>query len=403
MPTQPRIPGIEVRPNDTAKVRINRRGVRANHTFTDLGAAISWRTRALHAIDRGQPLPALPGAAAATVQTPKRSATILDASDHLLSGIERGEIRTKTGAVYKPATARKYESALRLDVLPELGGVKVVALETGDVQRWVDQTAAQRGVEQAVNALTALRVVLHACMRYGELERDPCVGVRVPRSTTTPRAVPVLSAAAARTLIAAAERDDAGNHLRPAGSFIAPMVRLGLDTGLRMGELLGLRWGAEGVDLDAGLIHVTQAVDRKLDPDTLAYPVIDPKSRSSRRVLPISPDTTQAMREHRLATGRPRDGALVWAQPDGRPMAASGKPRSCWRRVRKAAGLADLRFHDLRHIFATHQLASGTGIHAAADLLGHADAGQVLRRYGHSMPEEIASSAERLAAWRAAQ
>lgn len=169
--------------------------------------------------------------------------------------------------------------------------------------------------------------------------------------------------------------------------------------------MLGLRWGKDGLDLDAGLVRVTQTIDRKLDRAAWEYPVIEPKSRASRRRhgVPLSPETVRVMRAHRMATGRPADGELVWAQEDGRPLAPHGKLRAAWRRVTKAAGVEGLRFHDLRHNYATHQLASGTSVHATADLLGHADAGLVLRRYGHAVPEEVASSATRMAAWRAAQ
>ena len=160
---------------------------------------------------------------------------------------------------------------------------------------------------------------------------------------------------------------------------------------------------AHGVDLDAGIVHVTQAIDRELDPDTGEYRVIDPKSASSRRHVPISAATVNAMREHRMATGRPADGELVWAQEDGRPSAAGGKPGSAWRRVTKAAGVQGLRPHDLRHNFATHALASGTRSHVTADLLGHADAGLVERRYGHSTSNELAAAPGKLEAWRASQ
>ena len=71
--------------------------------------------------------------------------------------------------------------------------------------------------------------------------------------------------------------------------------------------------------------------------------------------------------------------------------------------MRGAVGLPGLRFHDLRHNYATHQLAAGTSVHATADLLGHADAGLVYRRYGHARPEEVATAATRMAAWRASQ
>jgi hypothetical protein len=201
---KPRIPGIEARPSGQYRVRINRRGVRCRPEFADLGDAISWRQRALAAIDHDLPLPPLPEE---PVPAPRDSApaasaaTVEGAARRLLAGIERGEIRTKTGDLYKPATARKYEAALRLNVIPRLGGVNVTALKRGGVQRMVDTVAAGHGVEQAVNALTALRVVVRACERYGEVEHDPCAGVRVPRSTPTPRAVPLLTPEQGETLV----------------------------------------------------------------------------------------------------------------------------------------------------------------------------------------------------------
>ena len=61
------------------------------------------------------------------------------------------------------------------------------------------------------------------------------------------------------------------------------------------------------------------------------------------------------------------------------------------------------RFHDTRHAFATHRLAAGLTAHAVARLLGHSDAGLVWARYGHALPDELASAGDVLSAWRAAR
>ncbi|MBA3330977.1 MAG: tyrosine-type recombinase/integrase, partial [Actinobacteria bacterium] len=58
------------------------------------------------------------------------------------------------------------------------------------------------------------------------------------------------------------------------------------------------------------------------------------------------------------------------------------------------------RPHDCRHAFATHALAAGLSAHAVAALLGHSDAGLVLRRYGHALPDEVARAGDTLSAWR---
>jgi integrase len=74
-----------------------------------------------------------------------------------------------------------------------------------------------------------------------------------------------------------------------------------------------------------------------------------------------------------------------------------------FKRAAKAAGLAEPlpRFHDARHAFATHLLAAGLSVHAVAALLGHTDAGLVLRRYGHALPDEVAGAGKALSAFRA--
>jgi integrase len=411
MPPKTRLPGIQIRETAAGlryRPRINRRGVTAAPTFADLGEAVRWREQAIRATDSGQPLPSMPGeearGSARRAAAPARTLTVKDSARRFIAGAKSGQIRTDKGRVYKPATIRKYEVGLRLDINPHLGAVKVAALRRGDIQHHIDWLAAERGVEQALTALAALRAVIHSCQRYEEVDAaDRTLGVKVPRREKTPSAPRVLTAEERMSLLAAANADDAGTVHRPARSFIGPLAYLALESGLRSGELLGLRWGRDGLDLDAGLVHVTQAIDRTLDRGTAAYPAIPPKSEASRRTVPIEPEAVQVMRQHRLATGRPADGALVWAREDGRPLGAGGKLRDTWERVRKAAGIEDLGLHDLRHTYATHLLASGVSVHAVAALLGHADAGLVLRRYGHALPAELASSGERLATWRAAQ
>jgi integrase len=96
----------------------------------------------------------------------------------------------------------------------------------------------------------------------------------------------------------------------------------------------------------------------------------------------------------------------VFANADGDALSPVPAHRAFKRACRVAAAVVVEplpRFHDLRHTFATHTLAAGLSVHAVAALLGHADAGLVLRRYGHALPDEVASAGDVLSAWRASR
>ena len=125
--------------------------------------------------------------------------------------------------------------------------------------------------------------------------------------------------------------------------------------------------------------------------------------------MPLPTEDVSRLHRHRLAAGRPPDGALVFAGSDGAALspvpAYRAFKRACYvafkldRKTTKPSGLP--RLHDLRHAFASHALAAGLSAHAVAALLGHSDPGLVWRRYGHALPEEIARAADVLSAWRA--
>ncbi len=413
------------------RVRVRRGGASQTATLPSLEAALAWQVQALAAADGiGEP-PERPKRPTLAREAPGRAATVEEAARRLCRGIVAGKVRARDGRPYKPSTARKYEEALRLLILPRIGTVPIAVLTTGDCQRLVDELAAERTPEHARKALTALRVALRVAQRYGELDSNPCVGVRVPASAEGEKPAESLTPEEAAAIVAAAEAED----VRLKRSFAGPLVALAFGSGLRLGELLALRWGEDGLDVDAGTVHVRASLDRVRD-ENGAYPVVAPKSRAARRDVPLASEDVAQMRRHRLATGRPPDGALVFAS-EGEPLSPVPAYRAFKRAVRavrvapaakaleqaqasgdpQAIAEAELeletaataparalpRFHDCRHTFATHALGAGLSAHAVAALLGHSDAGLVLRRYGHALPDEVAGAGDTLSAFRRAR
>jgi integrase len=330
--------------------------------------------------------------------------TVADAAQRLCRGMKDASIRNREGRPFKASVLLKYETVLRTLVVPRIGAVPVSTLTRGDIQRLVDEIAAERTTEHARHALTALRVALRVCDRYGEIDSSPCAGVRVPVSGDGEKPPTILTPEQAAAIVAAAEADDR----RLKRSLAAPLIALAFGSGLRFGELLALQYGPDGLDLDAGTVRVTRALDRIRDA-TGGFSFITPKSKASRRQVPLTAEDATRLRQHRLATGRPADGELVFHGPDRRPPSPVPAYRAWKRACRVAFGKPQAkaselpRFHDTRHAYATSLLAAGLGSHAVAALLGHADASLVDRRYGHALPDELATAADRLSEWRQAR
>jgi site-specific recombinase XerC len=206
--------------------------------------------------------------------------------------MREGTIRDRKGRVYKPSTVRKYEENLRLLIVPRISAVPVATLTGGDCERLVDEIAAERTPEHARRALTALRVALRICQIYGELDTNPCMGVRVPANGDGEKPARILSPEEAEQIIAQAEADDT----RLGRSFAGPLCTLAFGSGLRLGEMLALVHGPDGLDLDSCSVNVTRSLDRVRDKATGNYPFVAPKSKAGLRTVPLAPEDVAALR-----------------------------------------------------------------------------------------------------------
>ena len=158
-------------------------------------------------------------------------------------------------------------------------------------------------------------------------------------------------------------------------------------TGMRRGEVAGLRW--VDVDLDAG------RVSPRRPRVVVNYEVVvsEPKTAKGRRSLALDPATLAALREHRvrqleerLAVGpRWQDSGLVFTWPDGRPLHPERFSRWFEQHAR-AAGLPKIRLHDVRHSYATAALAAGIPAKVVSERLGHANIAITMDTYSHVLP-----------------
>ena len=148
---------------------------------------------------------------------------------------------------------------------------------------------------------------------------------------------------------------------------------LDLATGLRRGELLGLKW----TDID--LRRKTMRIQRSIARQNGSVGEVPLKTKNAYRTLPLSEDAVEVLKEQKKKAG---DSPYVFPSPAREPMTPDTVLHRL-QRVLKRAGLPRIRFHDLRHTFATLALQNGVDVKTVSGMLGHYSAGFTLDTYAH--------------------
>ena len=175
---------------------------------------------------------------------------------------------------------------------------------------------------------------------------------------------------------------------------------------MRQGELLGLQW--PDVDLDLGRVTIFRSLHRtkrRRDPDdqTPWFELRHPKTAGSRRTLDIPSVTVDALREHQqkqrlqrlLADSSWKEQKLIFTTRIGTPVDTTNVLHQ-FQKILKRAGLAKMRFYDLRHTHASLLIAEGVHPKKIAERLGHASIKLTMDLYGHLFEGSDKESAERM-------
>ena len=156
-------------------------------------------------------------------------------------------------------------------------------------------------------------------------------------------------------------------------SGVFELYYLELATGLRRGELLGLKW--EDIDLERGDLRVRRQIAR-INGEVVEAPL---KTKNAYRTLPLAEDTIGVLEQQKKKVG---SSPWVFSSPTGGPISPDSVLHML-HRVLKRAGLPRIRFHDLRHTFATLALQNGVDVKTVSGMLGHFSAGFTLDTYAH--------------------
>jgi integrase len=288
----------------------------------------------------------------------------------------------------RPGTTERYSTLLRKHVIPTLGGVKLARLTPQHVEALLSEKLAEGLSPRTVWCVrSTLRTALADAVRSGEVSRN-AAGLSRPPHVEGYHVEPMAPSQAVTILDSV------------AGSDLEAPVTLAMFTGLRLGEVLGLRW--EDVDLSVRRLRVEGALHRRAG----AWVLELAKTDRSRRSLVLPEPAVEVLAQHRqrqlawrLQAGprwRPSIDGLVFTRPSGQPMWAPEVTRR-FRVAQETAGLRSVRFHDLRHAAATLMLASGTDLKVVSEVLGHSTIATTANVYAGVLDTLKVDAADRLA------
>jgi integrase len=273
------------------------------------------------------------------------------------------------------STFERHEQIVRVHLKPALGRVGLKNLTTAHVRGLITGKLEAALAPATVRKIhSTLHKALSQAVSDGLVPRN-AADVKAPRPV--PKEMRPLSEAEARMLLEAARGD----------RFEALYV-LAITTGLRRGELLGLRW--DDVDLERGMLRVGRALVREGG----RHAVGETKTRRARRQVNLTPRAVNALKVHRKRqleekmrlAGLYEVRSLIFTTQRGTSVNPERLVKRSFKPLLKRAGLQEIRFHDLRHTCATLLLGRGVHPKLVQELLGHATIAMTLDTYSHYLP-----------------
>lgn len=270
----------------------------------------------------------------------------------------------------KPSTYASYTNKMEKHILPYLGDIPLQSITTSNLNKWVKKLENHL----SPNSVRIIHQVLMSCFiaatKRSLILENPCKSVLLPKKT--PNKVEAITSYEQKKL-----KKQALVH--PKGMAIV----LALETGMRIGEIAGLKW--EDIDFSTSLLTVQRTVQRiqcKKDGDKKTQ-IIEgpPKTLASKRSIPISKKLNNYLAKHKLKSqGNFVLGGMKPAEP---------RLISFWlKKICQSIHFTNIHFHQLRHSFATRCLEKGVNIATISALLGHRSTKMTLDTYVSSFLSE---------------
>ena len=289
----------------------------------------------------------------------------------------------------KQSTYLSYEAYIRNHLVPAMGDVFLQDITPRMLQTFYNHKSAVEGLspKTIININLFLHRALEFAMTEGIINSNPASGVNLPRGP--------------KPTISILTRDEQSKLILASYSHrYGVFVRLTLFTGIRLGELLGLRW--EDVDASGRLLYIRRTLnrlnkmDRPADPNenTTEIVIQTPKSDNSARSVPLLPQVVQDLQTWRAVQVAERaaagnlyaDSGMIVTNPTGGYV----EPKTFkkyYNEILTLAGLPHFTFHALRHTFASRAMEQGMDAKTLSVILGHASVAFTSDTYTHVLTE----------------
>ena len=261
-------------------------------------------------------------------------------------------------------TWKSYESVIRLHIIPNLGNKTVASLTTSIVQKFYNKLLSEG---KSGSLVRDTHLILHQAMDVAVKEnfiaKNPTNGTKIPKVEYKPKNI--LNETQLKMFMDAIKRDELWYDF-----FYTEIT-----TGLRRGELCGLKWC--DFNETTGQLNVVRTVTTRKGGGFIAG---ETKTEKGTRTIYLPPSTVKLLSERKTKV------SSEWVFPNFYDNAKPINPATAYSRLKtilKKAGLPSIRFHDLRHTFATHALSSGVDARTLSGILGHTNASFTLDTYTH--------------------
>ena len=282
-----------------------------------------------------------------------------------------------------PNTYEQRKAYVKNHIAPRIGKIKLSDLSPAHIQKFYNDLREQYGAGHVQNIGNLLNKALNQAVRWNIISRNPAALVKKPSTSRKNSKMKVWTVDEQKIFL---------EHVKSESTFYYVLFLLALTSGMRKGELLGLKW--DDVDTKQGIVSVKRTA---VWANKSLYLKDIPKTESSIRTIQIPEQTAKALKKWQLAC--PTNGLnLVFPSPKTNGILYPNSLDKAFQKAVRDVGVPYISFHGLRHTFATTLLANNVNPKIVQEMLGHATIKTTMDTYSHVLPNMQKEAAKQLSA-----